>query len=84
MTYRVTITKPATKALAKINQRDRGRIAEAIRSLADDPRPAGCKSLTNRDGYRIRIGTYRVIYRVADDVQIVTVTKVGHRREVYQ
>lgn len=60
------------------------RIARAIRALADNPRPSGCKKLRGSDLYRIRIGEYRVIYEVRDDVLFVLVLRVGHRSEIYK
>jgi mRNA interferase RelE/StbE len=57
-----------------------------MRALGDDtPRPAGCTKLAGTaDGYRIRVGDYRIVYLIDDAAQIVTVTRVGHRREVYR
>lgn len=84
MIYRVEIEKPAAKVLAKIATRDRVRITQRIYALAVDPRPAGCVNLQDCDGYRIRVGNYRVIYEVGDSIHIVAVTTIGHRREVYE
>ncbi len=83
-TYQVTIERTALRALERIERRDRDRITDAIRGLATDPRPAGCVALQGRAGYRIRVGSYRVVYEVDDGVRIVTVAKVGHRRDVYE
>ena len=83
MSYRVEILRRAVKALGKLPARDYERVRDAIRALADEPRPAGCKKLTGRDGWRIRVGRYRVIYEVADTVRIVTVLDVGHRKDIY-
>jgi len=61
------------------------QITRRIAALADDPRPAGVKMLQGQHGYyRIRSGDYRVIYMIEDDVLVVLVVKVGHRREVYR
>ena len=81
MTYAVTILRSAQKQLAKLDARTRSRISSAIHALADDPRPPGCKKLTGRPAWRIRVGTYRVIYEIQDKELVVT---IGHRREVYQ
>jgi mRNA interferase RelE/StbE len=56
---------------------------QAISKLANNPRPVGCKKLRGWDAYRIRIGDYRVIYEIHDDVLIVLVVRVAHRREAY-
>jgi mRNA interferase RelE/StbE len=51
--------------------------------LANDPRPAGCKKLKGRDGYRIRVGDYRIIYQIIDHVLVVEVVALGHRKDIY-
>ena len=84
MTYTVEILRSAQKQLAKIDGQDRERIIDAIRALANDPRPAGSKKLSGRSAWRIRIGTYRVIYEVHDERLLVLVVAVVHRREAYR
>ncbi len=84
MTYRVEIARTAQKALKSLDGSVRPRIAEAIRALADNPRPPGCVKLTNREAWRIRIGDYRVVYEIHDAVLLVTVIDVGHRGEIYR
>lgn len=60
------------------------RIAVRISGLAENPRPTGCQKLSGQDGYRIRIGDYRVVYTIDDKTSVVTVIAVGHRREIYR
>ena len=84
MKYKVEITRKAQKALAKIPQSDFKRVTDAIRKLAQDPRPPGCKQLTGRNAWRIRAGDYRVLYEVRDAQLVVIVVRVGHRRDVYR
>jgi mRNA interferase RelE/StbE len=61
------------------------RIAHAIDSLADDPRPRGAVKLAgDQDFYRIRAGDYRIIYSITDEKLIVLVIAVGHRRDIYR
>jgi mRNA interferase RelE/StbE len=84
MTYSVTILRSAQKQLAKLDSQTRNRIASAIYALADNPRPSGCKKLTGRSAWRIRIGTYRVIYEIQDNELIILVVTIAHRREVYR
>lgn len=84
MTYRVEVRPAALKALRKIDSADRLRIQGVIALLAQDPRPPGARALTGRPGLRVRVGDYRVIYTVVDDVLLVVVITVGHRREVYR
>jgi mRNA interferase RelE/StbE len=61
----------------------RPRIQGAIVLLANDPRPPASRPLRGRPGYRVRVGEYRIIYTVQDDVLLVVVVTLGHRREVY-
>ena len=84
MAYRVRIEKQASKALEKLDVVIRKRTVEVIRSLADNPRPPGSKKMKNREGWRVRIGDYRVIYGINDERSLVSVAKIGHRREVYR
>ncbi|RKX90390.1 MAG: type II toxin-antitoxin system RelE/ParE family toxin [Spirochaetes bacterium] len=74
----------AQKILSKINRQEQERIIAAINSLTNTPRPSGCKKLSGRPAWRIRIGFYRVIYEIQDNKLIVTVVHIGHRREVYR
>jgi mRNA interferase RelE/StbE len=84
VTYTVEILRTAQGQLAKIAKQDRNRIIAAIRALADAPRPPGCKKLSGRSAWRIRIGTYRVLYEIHDERLVVIVVTVGHRKDVYR
>jgi mRNA interferase RelE/StbE len=83
MPYQVVLKKQVIKILETVREPHYTKIKAAIYELANDPRPSGCKKLRGRAGYRIRIGDYRVIYDVFDDVLTVEVIAVGHRREIY-
>lgn len=82
--YSVVIKRSAAKELEDVPRKDRVRIVERIEALASDPRPTGAEKLAGNDKYRIRQGTYRVVYEIDDKVVVVTVVKVAHRREVYR
>ncbi len=84
MSYNILILRVAQKQLAKLPIEAFEPIRDAIYALAEDPRPPGCLKLKNREGWRIRIGDYRVIYEIDDKQQIVTVLHVGNRRDVYR
>lgn len=84
MTYAVFILRRAQRELSRLPNLDYQRVRDAIRDLADNPRPLGCIRLTGRDGWRISVGIYRVIYDVDDALAAVTVLNVGHRRDVYR
>ena len=81
--YQVVIEKQVQKQLAKISPPDYTKIVAALKDLANDPRPHGYKKLKGRPGYRIRVGDYRIIYQVKDNILTVFVLIIGHRREVY-
>lgn len=83
--YSIQLKRSAAKEIDAIkNRKDRRRIAGRIGKLAGDPRPPGCQKLSGQNTYRVRQGQYRIIYTINDDRLVVTVVKVGHRRDVYR
>ena len=82
--YELVFRKSVAKDLRLLPNKDVKRILERIRTLAVDPRPAGCEKLSGQERYRIRQGDYRIVYEVEDARLIVLVVKVGHRREIYR
>jgi mRNA interferase RelE/StbE len=82
--YSVVFRKSVEKDLKAIPKKDQVRILQRISQLAEDPRPPNCKRLSGQQRYRIREGIYRVLYEIEDDLLIVTVVKVGNRRDVYR
>ena len=86
MRYRVSLEKPAQKQLRAILDRKlRAMLERSIMALADDPRPQGVKKLAGeKDQWRIRVGDWRVVYRVDDGRLVVLVIKVAPRGEVYR
>lgn len=84
MTYTVAILRRAQRELANTPAITLPHIRDAIRALGDDPRPSGCRKLAGREGWRIRVGDYRVIYEIDDHDHSVTVLHIGHRRDVYR
>ena len=84
MAYKVSLKKRAIKALEKINEPYYSNIKEVIYSLANNPRPKGYKKLNGRDGYRIRVANYRIIYDIFDDILVVDVIDLGHRKDIYE
>jgi mRNA interferase RelE/StbE len=83
VSYRIELRPAAIRALKRIDHQDRDRIRGAIALLGQDPRPPGAKALQGRDGLRVRVGNYRIIYTVQDDVLLVVVVTLRHRRDVY-
>lgn len=75
----------ALRQLRKLPKDALRRIRTATEHLRDEPRPEGAAKLAGtHDLWRIRVGDYRVVYTIADDVLVVTVVRVGHRREIYR
>jgi mRNA interferase RelE/StbE len=84
VSYSIDILRVAQKQLSKIDKIQQERIITEIRNLANEPRPLGCKKLSGRPAWRIRIGTYRVIYEIKDHQLLVLVIKIGDRKDVYR
>lgn len=82
--YELQYKKKAIKALAKINNPYYTAIIEAIDALAETPRPHGSIKLTGRNGYRIRVGTYRILYDIFDNMLIVEIVNLGSRGGIYE
>ncbi len=83
--YSLEITASAEKQLTRLPKADRVRVARKILGLAAVPRPPGCRRLSGQeDVYRIRVGTYRVIYSIEERRIVVVILKIGHRKDVYR
>ncbi len=85
MSYSVSIRRQALKELAKLPPADTRKVTDAIDMLSEEPRPVGCKKLKGRSEamWRVRVGDYRVIYSIDDEIEVVEVGKIGHRKDVY-
>lgn len=81
--YKVRIERKVQKKLAKIPEPYYSKIKAAILDLGSNPRPQDCKKLKGRDGYRIRVTDYRIIYEIQDGVLLVDVIDLGHRKDIY-
>jgi len=81
--YSLTFAKGVRKDFKGIPRKDVERILGRITLLEENPRPPDSKKLVGSDSYRIRIGNYRVIYDIHDEVLVILVLKVGHRKNVY-
>lgn len=85
MTYRIEVAPAAVRQIRKLEPAARRRIQAAIELLSDQPRPSGAKKLVGGDGeWRVRTGDYRIVYGIHDEVLLVLVVAVGHRRDIYQ
>ena len=82
--YELRLKQSVAKDLRGIPPADVRRILDRIEALRDNPRAPGCEKLSTQEQYRVRQGSYRVLYRVLDAEVVVEVVKVAHRREVYR
>ncbi len=85
MAYRILITSAARRQLRRLPAPIHARVAAKIDALAQNPRPAGVlKMQAHEELYRVRVGDYRIIYEIQDIGLLVSVVKVGNRRDVYK
>ena len=85
MKYRIEVKRSAAKALKKIPKPDRRRIVEKIDSLAEEPpNPETTKMKGDNPFHRIRVGDYRIVYEIQNEVLVILIVKVGHRKDIYR
>lgn len=85
--FRVELRKSAQKELHKIPKKELPRLISALKSLEENPRPNGYKKLKGAERinlWRVRVGNYRIIYQIEEEIHIVDVRRIGHRKEVYK
>jgi mRNA interferase RelE/StbE len=82
--YELRFKNSVIKDLRALPRSDVAKVLERIDALRDDPRPPGSEKLSGQERYRVRQGSYRILYEIEDQQVVVTVFKVGHRREVYR
>ena len=81
MTYEVRLRRPAQKALDALPARDYEKVAKAIGTLEEHPRPPRVKKLADSGLWRVRVGQYRIVYAVDDETRLVTIVRVARRKE---
>lgn len=84
MSWQIDIARDARKELAGLHPQMQVRISRAILALEKNPFPSGCKKLKNQDGFRIRVGDYRVLFLADTKTKRLAINSIGHRREVYR
>jgi len=84
VSWQIDIARDARKELAGLQPQMQVRISKAILALEANPFPSGCKKLKNRDGFRIRVGDYRVLFFADAKAKQIVISAIGHRREVYR
>lgn len=83
--YTVNVKRSAQKEIRALDASAQARVIEAVRGLASDPRPAGCRKLVGAENrWRIRVGDYRVIYTIDDAVRVVEIIAARHRSKAYE
>lgn len=83
--FQILIERAAEKELKRIAAEFRPKLASAIATLAANPRPPGCRKLVGSENdWRIRVGDYRVIYEIADEIRIVRINRIRHRKDSYR
>ena len=84
LSYSLQIKRSAEKEMDRLPTVVFDRIAEAILYLESDPRPQGSRKLRGTEGYRVRVGSYRIVYTIDDETRSIEIAAVGHRREIYR
>ena len=82
--HEISIIPSARKDLDDLDKKGFIQIKNKIISLASNPRPSGSLKLTAEEGYRIRSGNYRILYRIDDKNNIIYVYRIKHRKESYR
>jgi len=83
--YRVEFLSSAAKEFRSLDSEIKRRIIPVIDKLIENPRPKGVRKLhQHKDLYRIRVGSYRVVYQIDDETRLIRVTRIRHRREIYR
>ncbi len=82
--YSIRIKRSAAREIEALPLKDRKRVVARIQTLADNPRPVGSEKLSGEGKYRMRQGDCRILYEIIDDELVITVVKVGNRRDVYR
>lgn len=84
MEYKVEVIPSAQKDLDNLKHRFFEQIKDKINSLKSNPRPPNCLKLTAEEGYRIRSGDHRVLYRIDDKNKVIYIYRIKHRKESYR
>ena len=82
--YRLEVSHTAHRQIRRLSAQTQDRVNRAIARLAENPRPPGAKKLTAREGYRVRVGDYRILYQVDDEAKVVIIYRIMSRGDVYR
>lgn len=85
MKYKIMVKKSAAKALKKISKPDQKSISKAIDNLAENlPNPNTTKMKGDNPFHKIRVGDYRIVYEIQDDILLILIIIIGHRKDIYR
>lgn len=84
MSYSIELRSKVLKSLVKISEPHYSALKKQLYDLAENPRPNGYRKLKGRNGYRIRVGNYRIIYEIFDTILIIEVIDLAHRKDIYE
>lgn len=84
MSYTVFLKSSAEKELDRLDAKTHGRVIKQLLALKGNPFPKGVKKLRGREGYRIRIGDYRILYEIDENMKKIEIFALAHRKEVYR
>lgn len=82
--YKIEFKKTAAKELNSLPNREIKKIVVAINHLVENPRPTNSKKLSGSERYRLRVGDYRILYEIENQVLIIYIVKIAHRKDVYR
>jgi len=82
--YRLEVSHTAHRQIRRLPAQTQDRVNKVIARLAENPRPPGAKKLTARDGYRVRVGDYRILYQIDEGARVVIIYRVMPRGDVYR
>ena len=84
MAYRIELKPAAKKAIESLDKQEFHRIRKAIDNLSLDPHPKGCVKLSEIEAWRIRVGSFQILYMISDKDLIVLILKIGNRKDIYR
>ncbi len=84
MSYQLFLKRSAEKELSELTGKTHDKIVEKLLEMKENPLPTGVKKLSGREGYRIRMGRYRILYTIDEIQKKIEIFSIAHRREVYK
>ena len=82
--YKIELRRKAQRSLDRLPEGDFDAVLDAVKGLANSPRPKGVEKIKTAGLWRVRQGDYRIVYSIDDSQKNVTVLRIGHRREIYR